>query len=148
MIQKPFRIVRVADASTLRAALDLRHRVFVEEQSIPAELDEDGWDERSCHLAIFDGEHLVATGRWRETPAEHADLSRIAVSSEYRGHGLGAMVVKNLLIWAKEAGMRRAWLEPHVHLESFYRRFGFIRVGEAHTVGGHPLLRMECDLTH
>lgn len=138
-----FHLVRVTRPDHLAMAKDLRHRIFVEEQAIPAELDADGYDHHSMHVLVFADGEPVATGRWREEPETWADLSRIAVAPEFRGHGLGGIVVEGLLAWAEEAGMQRAWLEPHAHLEAFYKRLGFERAGDNTEVAGYTLLRME-----
>ena len=141
-----FHLIRVTRPDHLAMAKHLRRRIFVEEQAIPAELDADGYDHHSMHVLVFADEEPVATGRWREAPETWADLSRIAVAPEFRGHGLGTLVVEGLLAWAEDAGMRRAWLEPHAHLESFYNKLGFERVGDDTVVAGYRLLRMERQL--
>ncbi|CAM2009510.1 GNAT family N-acetyltransferase [Acanthopleuribacter pedis] len=141
-----FHLVRVTRPDYMVLAKELRHRIFVEEQEIPQALDHDGFDLHSMHVLVFADDEPVATGRWREEPETWADLSRIAVLKAYRGNGLGAMVVEALLAWAEEAGMQRAWLEPHAHLEAFYNGFGFERRGEGTEVAGHHLLRMERSL--
>lgn len=141
-----FYLVRVTRPDHLVLAKDLRHEVFVIEQGIPEEVDNDGWDVRSMHVLIFAGDQPAATGRWREEPEGWADLSRIAVLAPYRGRGLGKMVIDGLLAWADEAAMRRAWLTAHSHLAGFYESMGFEHVGDAGEVADHPLIRMELAL--
>lgn len=143
-----FYLFRVTRPDHLVLAKDLRHEVFVIEQSIPEEIDNDGWDVRSMHVLVFAGNAPAATGRWREEPENWADLSRIAVLPQYRGKGLGRMVVEGLLAWAEEAAMPRAWLTAHHHLIGFYESLGFENAGEADEVAGHPLIRMEKALAH
>ncbi|CAM2068960.1 GNAT family N-acetyltransferase [Sulfidibacter corallicola] len=88
----------------------------------------------------------VATGRWREEPVGEADLARIAVVKEHRGKKLSAIVVMELEAWARDLGMRRAWLEPHIYLERLYGGLGYHKAGTAAKAGDHQLIRMEKEL--
>ena len=146
MSEPSYRVVRVDTAADLDAALAIRQRVFTEEQGIPAELELDGHDEASYHILVLCDDQPVATGRWREEPAGEADLARIAVVKEHRGKKLSAVVVMELEAWARDLGMRRAWLEPHIYLERLYGGLGYLKAGMAAKAGDHQLIRMEKEL--
>lgn len=127
----------------LEQALALRKEIFVREQGIPAELDEDGFDDRASHiLVLFEGQP-VATGRLLVSD-EGSDgvLARIAVRSTFRGRGLGQLVVSELEGFAESAGVRTLTLHPHHYLERFYRDLGYLTVSGTDTVGGHELITM------
>ncbi len=142
--------VIVREASTpaeRRAASDIRHRVFVEEQGIPEELDRDGLDADARHVLLFAAGQPVATGRFvlaagSDGEASEAILARIAVLPSHRGGGLGRRVVALLEAIAREAGARQATLHPHHYLEAFYASMGYRTVGGVEQVGPCRLLTM------
>ena len=119
MTRTVFILRRVQTPDELAEALAIRREVFVSEQGIPAELDADGRDTTGLHVLIYDGEIAAATGR-ACLENDEATLARIAVRREYRGHGLGGRVVRELERWAVEEGANRFVLYPHAYLESFY----------------------------
>ena len=137
-----FILRRVQTPDELAEALAIRREVFVSEQGIPAELDADGRDTIGLHVLIYDGEIAAATGR-ACLENDEATLARIAVRREYRGHGLGGRVVRELERWAVEEGANRFVLYPHAYLESFYEGLGYRKTSEAGTVGEHRLIEME-----
>ena len=61
---------------------------------------------------------------------------------EYRGHGYGSIIVKNLEALANQHGVRELTLNPHKYLERFYEKFGFKRVSGISSVGKYKLITM------
>ena len=133
---------RVQTPGELAEALAIRREVFVTEQGIPAELDDDGRDSTGLHVLVYDGETAVATGRTC-LEDDKATLARIAVRPAYRGHGLGGQVVRELERWSIEEGAKRFVLYPHAYLETFYEGLGYLKTSDAGTVARHRLIEME-----
>ncbi len=126
----------------LTEALAIRRQVFVVEQEIPAELDDDGEDGDAIHvLARVDG-RAVATGRAVVSDEGIATLARIAVLPEMRGRNLGKKVVTALESAVADAGAHTAMLHPHEHLEAFYQSLGYQTVGGTHHAGRYRLITM------
>ena len=136
------RIGRVESEEELEAALAIRHEVFVREQGIPEELDNDGRDGEARHVLAFAGGLPVATGRVTVSPSGEAVLARIAVRPANRGRGLGRRVVQELETLAAESGARVFCLHPHHYLETFYEGLGYRKSAEGETVAGHRLIVM------
>ena len=134
-----------ATADEVAACLAIRRRVFVVEQGIPEELDDDGLDDRALHVVVGDGDRVVATGRLI-VDGDTGVLARIAVVPSHRGRGLGGRVVRRLEALAREHGARRVSLHPHQYLEAFYQRLGYHTVGGTSVVGEHVLITMVKDL--
>ncbi|MDX1547680.1 MAG: GNAT family N-acetyltransferase [Rhodothermales bacterium] len=137
-----FSLIEARTPEALRQAFALRHRVFVDEQGIPAALDADGRDDASRHVLIRDGAVPVATGRVTPGPDGAAVLARIAVAPAYRGQGLGRRVVEALETLAREDGARRAVLHAHAYLERFYAAMGYVTEPEETEAGGYRLVTM------
>lgn len=132
---------------------ELRHAIFVQEQKIPGEAENDGNDEQAIHVMCFPNKNettssssLIATGRLLLLPLQqqsdggpidvvdpnenppiiiHAVLGRISVRANYRGKGIGRQIVQELERIARAKGALRASLTPHDYLENFYASLGY-----------------------
>jgi predicted N-acetyltransferase YhbS len=89
------------------------------------------------------GGRAIATGRVFLETSGYATLARIAVLPQFRGTGIGPIVVNELESIAREHGSSRFSLHPHVHLERFYGAMGYTTVpGSESSVGEHRLITM------
>jgi predicted GNAT family N-acyltransferase len=129
------------DSPMLRDALDLRRKVFVEEQGVPPELEVDDEDGAAVHLVAIIGERVVAT--LRITPMESADrIGRVAVQRELRHKGIGGRIVEHATRLILEKGERDAVLHAQVQTVDFYRRLGYREEGEIEMDAGIPHIWM------
>jgi len=136
-------VKEVTTQAELQAALDIRDRVFVEEQGIPYELEHDEHDATSKHLLAVCGDVPVATARLTIMSDGEAVLARVAVLPEYRKSGVGRLLVRRLEEIGAGAKVKRITLHPHHYLERFYAELGYSRFGGEETVGPHRLIEME-----
>jgi predicted GNAT family N-acyltransferase len=117
----------VKSKNDLQKAMGIRHNVFIEEQSVPPDIEMDVYDETATHvLAFFDGQ-AVGTARWRQT-SEGTKLERFAVLKEFRGKGLGKALVRFIL--SKIDHTHKIYLHAQDSVISFYEKYGFSCVGE------------------
>ena len=139
---------QVAGERELAEALRIRREVFVEEQRIPAELDDDGEDPGALHVLALDGDTAVGTARLspQAEPPGFAVLARVAVTPAFRGTGLGRRLVLELERLGAAAGINRIELHPHEYLHDFYADLGYQQVGGEMQVGEHRLIIMEKQL--
>lgn len=132
-----------ADLSPLAASV--RKRVFVEEQAVPDELEWDLDDSRSVHaVAINRLGQPIGTGRL--LPADNTGMSRLgrmAVLASLRGRGVGARILSGLIAVSSRRGDRAIRLHAQRTAEDFYRRMGFVEVGEPFTEVGIAHVAME-----
>jgi predicted GNAT family N-acyltransferase len=134
------------------AALEIRRRVFAEEQGVADLRVADSDDARSLiALATFpptvegNGRRRpVSTGRLTLPVARggQALVAWVATIPEARGQGAGGLVMKYLLDAADNAGAREVALAAQLPAENFYRRLGFSPVGPLYDVRGIPHRRM------
>jgi predicted GNAT family N-acyltransferase len=115
-------------------AAPVRFTVFVEEQGVPREIELDEHDPVCLHAVVFEERDAVATGRL--LPDGH--IGRMAVLKAWRGRGIGAAVLKELLQAASKSGHREVALSAQVHAVPFYRAHGFVPVGEEYLEAGIP----------
>ena len=127
---------RPATAADWPEVVALRTRVFVEEQGVPPEIEQDAADATAVHvLARDDVGRVVATGRLllREGVAV---VGRMAVDRVARGRGHGAAVLDELHRQAVLRGRRRVELHAQVSARGFYERAGYTAVGEEYEEAG------------
>ncbi|WP_457653696.1 GNAT family N-acetyltransferase [Rhodocaloribacter sp.] len=137
--------VRLRELETeadMRRALTIREAVFVEEQGIPRVSDRDGRDEEALHVLVFVGETPAGTGRMTARADRVGHIARIAVLPEFRGRGLGRLIVEALERRARREGMSGVYLEAHEELTPFYQKLGYQTVPATKWVGSHRLVAM------
>ncbi|MBR2784220.1 MAG: GNAT family N-acetyltransferase [Firmicutes bacterium] len=111
------------------------------------EFDEhDGPDAR--YIVIMDDYLPVATGRIYPIDEDSMMIGRVVVLPEYRGRGLGALVMAECESWLRDLGCRRAVLESRDNKTGFYRRLGYRETGDPPVEGDtFRCIPMEKDLT-
>lgn len=128
------------------AARAIRFTVFVNEQKVPGEMELDAVDAFATHFLVTDHTgHAVGTGRLFADPANPGSgrIGRMAVLAEWRGKGVGAVLVKAMLEESRKGPWRRVVLDAQTHAVDFYARFGFVVFGEEHMDAGIPHRMME-----
>ena len=112
--------------------LEIRKKVFVEEQDVPIEIEIEHENE-SFHVICFLDESAVATGRWRKT--KHGiKLERFAVLKEYRNLGLGSKIVDFILTQVSLDDT--IYLHAQEAVVNFYEKLGFKVFGEQFVEAG------------
>jgi predicted GNAT family N-acyltransferase len=131
-----------SDSSEVDEALELRRRVFVDEQQVTLEADRDGLDPEATHLVAVDGGRIVGTCRLVFDDGL-ARLGRMAVEPDARGRGIGAAILDAAERESRAAGADRIRLHAQTVARSLYERGGFQVQGEEFLEEGIPHLTME-----
>lgn len=120
-------------------ARPVRHRVFVEEQGIAADIEQDGRDDSALHaVAVNRFGQTVGTGRLVQTAAGVGRIGRMAVLRDVRRAGVGAALLAGLVQAAREQGMRQVVLHAQVQAAPFYGAAGFEPQGPVFSEAGIP----------
>ncbi|MEO9091716.1 MAG: GNAT family N-acetyltransferase [Rhodanobacter sp.] len=109
------------------ALLALRDTVFIQEQGVPEQRERDGLDVDCWHLLARD-EAGQPIGCGRLTPAHK--IGRMAVLPDWRGHGVGAALLRELTSRARAQGWPAVALDAQISAIGFYERAGFVAHGE------------------
>lgn len=130
---EPVFTVRTGDWEAVgKAAWDLRVRVFVDEQGIPADREWDGADAEAVHAVGFNRlDRPVATARLLQPEPGVGQIGRMAVDPVLRGTRFGAQVLQALLDAARARGDREVFLHAQQSAAGFYTRAGFVPRGPA-----------------
>jgi predicted GNAT family N-acyltransferase len=115
----------------------LRTRVFVEEQGVPPEIEQDAADAWAVHVLSRDADgRVVATGRLLLRDDGTATIGRMAADASVRGRGHGAAVLAELHRQAVLRGVPEIELHAQVTARGFYERAGYRAVGEEYEEAG------------
>jgi predicted GNAT family N-acyltransferase len=138
-----FRVRRVTWHELSHELATIRRRVFIAEQNVPLELEQDGLDPDCIHaLAETDSGLAIGTGRLMQD----GRVGRMAVLAEWRQRGVGAALLRHLMDAAREYGMQSVHLHAQEHARSFYERHGYRVEGEPYVEAGIPHIRMRAAL--
>lgn len=124
--------------------LALRCRVFILEQG--PYLDPDGFDRQSWHLLGLDAASVLQAYLRVVDPGlkyDEPSIGRVITSPETRGTGLGERLVAEGVARCVAAWPGRGIrISAQAHLERFYARHGFVRVGENYGEDNIPHCQM------
>lgn len=130
---------QITESSDQQAAFKIRQMVFVQEQGVLPTAEYDQQETTATHfLALADGVP-VGTARYRKTD-KGVKLERFAVLKEYRNQQVGSHLLR-IILEDLEASLPHQIVYLHAQLGAvpFYRRHGFVKVGE---------LFQECAIDH
>lgn len=113
----------------------IREQVFIQEQQIAAEDEWDSEDAVSLHFIAYDQGQAIATARL----LENNSIGRVAVLKEYRGQGVGRVLMQSIIQLAQQQGRSFVKLSSQVHALPFYASLGFIAEGEEY---------LDCEIPH
>lgn len=131
----------------------LRGLVFVVGQKITAEPEVDGRDRECAHMMLWQrqagappdaaGRQLLGTARIfvDGTPTT---IGRVAIHPDFQGQGLGTRLMRAAQAWLNG---RPAELHAQAHLEAWYKRLGWRRVGAPFLEADIPHILMRFDST-
>jgi YbgC/YbaW family acyl-CoA thioester hydrolase len=140
-------MVRVEQGSWVTVgheAAVLRLAVFVQEQGVPQEIEQDGLDGQAHHVLARNRLGLaVGTGRLLPLDARSGKIGRMAVLPSVRGAGIGQALLNTLCERARTEGLIEVVLHAQASALNFYRRAGFELASEPFEEAGieHRIMR-------
>ena len=119
----------------MEAAVGIRFRVFVDEQSVPPEIELDEYDAVATHaIALLDG---VAIGTGRAiVEGGSARIGRMAVEREHRRSGVGGLVLRFLEDETRQQGAEEFVLHAQDYVKAFYAGHGYAEHGDTFMEAG------------
>lgn len=119
--------IKVADWKKDKGDLiNIRRRVFIEEQKVPEELEWDEFDDSSIHFLATLDEKAVAVARLKAD----GQIGRMAVLPEHRNQGLGSLLLQFVLQQAAKQQLDKVYLHAQTTAIRFYKKQGFITCSE------------------
>lgn len=106
-----------------KIAIAIRIKVFVEEQGVDFNLEEDEYEGVCTHYLVMKDDEAIATARSRETD-QGIKLERIALLNKCRGQNIGSYLLNFLIETHKTLG-KTIYLHAQTVATRFYEKHGF-----------------------
>src|SRR5699024_12527763 len=95
--------------------VDIRKKVFVEEQGVPEDKELDEYEKESLNVLLLFNNSPAGTVRYRKIDDSTIKVERMAVLKEYRGMGFGNNLMKFVHVHARQSGYHWARLSAQTH---------------------------------
>lgn len=133
------------DRLELYRIIQLRINVFIVEQNCPYP-DLDDKDLVSNHVMIWKGDELIAVTRLVPpgiSYPNYASIGRVATHANYRGSGLGKLVMTESIKACEELFLGyNIKISAQAYLVAFYTALGFDKIGEEYLEDNIPHIAM------
>lgn len=130
----------------LTEAYTIREKVFCDEQGYSLDMELDEQDKESLHVILCNENIPFATGRLYWTSSDTIRFGRIAVLKEFRGNGIGKIILEVMMKKANSMGAKHLELDSQCYAIGFYEKSGFHICGDEHMDGHVPHKMMVRDL--
>lgn len=131
-------MIKISLTDDFDACFAVRREVFIQEQSVPEEIELDEYDATALHFLARDGETPVGTARV-VIDGQTAKIGRVCIRKSARGTGLGADLMRAVMTHIQDMGtMKEAVLGAQIHALAFYEKLGFIAYGPEFDDAGIP----------
>ena len=117
-------------------SVNIRKRVFVDEQNVPAEIEIDNDEDKCTYFVLYSNQQAAATARFQVTSDNGIHVQRVAVLKPFRHHHLGSELLKYIFDYAREHNFDYAVLGAQDHAQAFYTQLGFEVIGEQYKEAG------------
>lgn len=110
--------------------LEIRKKVFIEEQGVSPDIELDEFEDDSLHFLIKMNEKVVGASRLRKKEW-YLKFERIAVLSTFRGQGIGKILMQGMREYARNVHPE-SLLAMHAQTRalSFYEKLGWKKIGD------------------
>ncbi len=132
------------DANTLHDILQLRSSVFVVEQNCVYQ-DIDGKDKKALHIFLKKKDCVVAYTRCFAPGVyfKEASIGRVVVKQTERNKNYGHQIMKtSIAAILTHYNTQKIKLSAQKYLESFYKNYGFYKIGKDYLEDGIPHISM------
>ena len=119
----------------MEAAVGIRFRVFVDEQSVPAEIELDEYDAEATHAIALEDGQAIGTGRVVISDGV-ARIGRMAVDLPHRRRGVGGLLLRFLEEEARDQGATEIVLHAQEYVKAFYAAHGYTEHGDTFMEAG------------
>ena len=119
----------VTNDEELRGAFEVREQVFIQEQSVPEDLEYDGYDDEALHMVVKDDNRVIGTARVRFPATNQAKIERIAILKPFRRRGIGSNVISFLKEELRSKQIEHVVLHAQCVVTAFYKSCGFEETG-------------------
>ena len=140
-------VLRATETWQRAGAYYVRVQAMAKKHRIPLRQEFDGHDGPDTkYIVVTDDGFPVATARMYPLDSERMMIGRVVVLPEYRGQGIGRMVVSECEAWAGETGYAKTAVDSRENKVGFYEKLHYEIRGKAVEGETFRCVRMEKDL--
>ncbi len=134
-------------SEVIEQAFYIRQRVFTDEQGFAAEIDLDQYDDTALHMVLIDNKNPIAVLRAITQDNQKLKIGRVAVLKEYRGKGVGRILMDAIADYAREQNFSVLVLSAQYTAKAFYDSLGYKSQGEIYDEEGvdHIFMYLKLD---
>ncbi len=132
----------IKNADELLLAMDLRRRVFCDEQGVPIRDEVDGRDPEGMHLIAVEEDRVVGACRLI-FQGNTVQFSRLAVEAECRRRGIASALLDAAEAASRRARSRRIVLHAQTYAVELYENAGYKTKGTTFRDAGIEHIAME-----
>lgn len=121
---------KVTNSTDLNNAFNIRHKVFIDEQKVPEQIERDEFDKSSTHFIAYSKEKPIATARIRPYSEDVVKVERVAVLKEFRNKGIGKILLNYIENFASDLGYCTIRLNSQENAISFYLKLNYSQIGQ------------------
>ncbi|MCR8657661.1 GNAT family N-acetyltransferase [Paenibacillus endoradicis] len=140
--------IKVETEQQLNEAIAIRFKVFVDEQGVDAQIEQDHYDELSAqctHVLVMHDGMPVGTGRISGKDGI-GKIQRVCALQQVRGLGAGSCIMEALETIAREKQFSSVKLGAQVHAQSFYEKLGYSVISDVFYEENIPHVTMQKEL--
>lgn len=126
---------------------NLRWKILRKPWNQPKGSEQDKYEKDSIHIMVIVNNKIVGVGRIHFNSKKEAQIRYMAVKKEYRGKGIGTLILKELEKNAQEKCVKWIILNSREDAVKFYKQQGYKVEEKAHTLFGeiiHWKMKKEC----
>ena len=122
-------IIIASNGQERETCFSLRHKIFVEGQNVPVELEKDSLDGSAIHFLAFFNKESVGVARLI-IDNNIGIIGRVGVIDSFRNLGIGKNIMLSIIDHAKSINLIELKLGAQGHAINFYEKLGFQKFGE------------------
>lgn len=122
--------------------VEIRRRVFVDEQHVPIEMEIDEHESDSVHVILLFNNEPAGTVRYRQIDETTIKVERMAVLKKFRGMHFGTGLVHFVHLHAQAKDFLWAKLSAQTHAIEFYETLGYQVSSDEYDDAGIPHVDM------
>ena len=129
-----------------KEGIEIRRKVFVEEQGIQNEFDK--VDEIAVHFLVFDdmGAPICTCRVFFDDKKSVYVMGRFAVKKECRGKNVGRLMVERIVEYVRKKGQNELQVHAQCRATPFYEKVGFVPFGDVEEEEGIPHIWMKKEI--
>ena len=121
-------IKTVESQQEYKKIINIRKKVFIEEQKVPLDIEIDEYELEATHFIVYLNKEPIGCARIRFN--NFAKLERIAILKKHRSRGFGTKLTEYLIDYCHKKNISDIRLNSQLYVADFYEKIGFKKVGE------------------